>query len=69
LESSLGHITKEHLSKRCRPTFDKTDMDWLKDELHDIKFQIGEMRSSMIEIADRLRNEEDFHLEDILFPI
>ena len=67
LEST--RVTEERLSKRCRLTFDQTDMDWLKIELRDIKFEIGEVRSSMIEIAERLRTVEDDHLEHILFPV
>jgi hypothetical protein len=58
-----------NLENPTRLAFDKTDMDWLKGELRDIKFEIGEVRSSMLGIAERLRNEEDFALEHILYPI
>jgi hypothetical protein len=67
LEST--RVTEERLSKRRRLTFDQTDMDWLKIELRDIKFEISEVRSSMIEIAERLHTVEDDHLEHILFPV
>ena len=41
-------------------------MDWLKDELRDIKFEIGEMRTCIQEIAEHLQGEVDVKLEDIL---
>ena len=69
LKRKCSEFTQERLPKRQRLAFDKTDMDWLKGELHDIKFEIGEIRTSMMGIADCLRNEEDFRLEHILYPI
>jgi len=45
---------KRKNSKCQRLAFDKADMDWLKGELHDIKFEIGKVRSSMLGIAEHL---------------
>jgi hypothetical protein len=38
-------------------------MDWIKDELRDIKFEIGEIRACLIEIAEHLRGDVDIKLE------
>ena len=59
----LSWLDVQHCSKRKRITFNKDDMDWLKDELRNIKFEIGEMRTCLIEIAEHLQGEVDIKLE------
>ena len=41
-------------------------MDWLKDELRDIKFEIGDIRTSLTVIAEHLRGDVDLKLEEII---
>jgi hypothetical protein len=53
-------------SKRQRLTFDKDDMEWLKDELRNINFQIGAIRTSLIEVAEHLQGDVDLKLEEIV---
>jgi hypothetical protein len=41
-------------------------MEWLKDELRNINFQIGAIRTSLIEVAEHLQGDVDLKLEEIV---
>jgi len=41
-------------------------MEWLKEELRNINFQIGEIRTSLIEVAEHLQGDVDLKLEEIV---
>ena len=48
--------------RRQRVTFDKDDMDWLKNEF-------GDIRDGMEVILDELRENVNFQLAEIIYQI